>query len=91
MLLIITLLVQSNFFGEISYYERDELKKRNSLLQTKNNQLIEQNKILEFEIQNSQDSSDHVESFAREKLNLSYPEEEFIFFKKEKIEDDEKE
>ena len=28
-------------------------------------------------------SADHVENFAREKLNLSYPNEEFISFKEE--------
>ena len=34
----------------------------------------------EFEIKNAKDSSDHVENFARENLNLTYPDEEFIIF-----------
>ena len=46
-----------------------------------------QNEILEFEIKSAQNSNDHVENFAREKLNLTLPEEEFIFFKEEKKEE----
>ena len=42
-----------------------------------------QNDILEFEIENAQKSNEHVENFAREKLNLVYPDEEFISFKDE--------
>ena len=42
-----------------------------------------ENEILEFEIKNAQDSNDHVENFARENLNLTFPEEEFISFKEE--------
>ena len=42
-----------------------------------------QNDILEFEIENAQKSNEHVENFAREKLNLSYPDEEFISFENE--------
>jgi cell division protein FtsB len=38
---------------------------------------------LEFEIENAQKSNEHVENFAREKLNLVYPDEEFISFKDE--------
>ena len=41
------------------------------------------NSILEFEIENAQKSNEHVENFAREKLNLSYPDEEFISFENE--------
>ena len=40
-----------------------------------------QNEILEFEIKNAKSSNDHIENFAREKLNLTYPSEEFISFK----------
>ena len=34
-----------------------------------------------FEIQNAQNSDEHIENLAREKLGLSYPDEEFITFK----------
>ena len=56
----------------------------------KNDALKKKNEILEFEIQNAQDSNDHIENFAREKLNLIYPEEEFITFKEDEIEEDER-
>jgi cell division protein FtsB len=45
---------------------------------------------LEFEIKNAQQSNEHVENFAREKLNLVYPEEEFISFKDKESNKDEK-
>ena len=54
-----------------------------------NNDLKNQNDILEFEIENAQKSNEHVENFAREKLNLSYPDEEFISFENEvKVQDE---
>ena len=46
------------------------------------------NDILEFEIENAQKSKEHVENFARERLNLIYPNEEFISFQEE-VKDDE--
>ena len=46
----------------------------------KNDDLKKQNEILEFEIENAQISNEHIENFAREKLNLTYPDEEFISF-----------
>mgnify|MGYP000206094968 CR=1 FL=1 len=48
------------------------------------------NMLLEFEIENAQVSNEHVENFAREKLNLSYPDEEFISFEDQKSIKDEK-
>jgi len=45
---------------------------------------------LEFEIKNAQQSNEHVENFAREKLNLVYPEEELISFKDKESNKDEK-
>ena len=53
--------------------------------------LRKHNEILEFEIKNAQNSNDHVENFAREKLNLTYKEEEFISFKEENKKDDDDE
>ena len=87
--LIIFLLLNSIFFGENNYSKRNELVKENGIKKENNDSLRKQNEILEFEIKNAQNSNDHVENFAREKLNLTYPDEEFISFKEE--EKDEKE
>ena len=87
--LIIFLLLNSIFFGENNYSKRNELVKENGIQKENNDSLRKQNEILEFEIKNAQNSNDHVENFAREKLNLTYPDEEFISFKEE--DEDEKE
>ena len=65
------------------------VKENESQLQ-KNDVLKKKNEILEFEIQNAQDSNDHIENFPREKLNLTYPEEEFITFNENESEEDER-
>ena len=62
----------------------------NKAQEIKNEKLKKENEILEFEIYNAQSSNDHVENFAREKLNLTYQEEEFITFKKEENKKDDK-
>ena len=87
--LIIFLLLNSIFFGENNYSKRNELVKENEIQKENNDSLRKQNEILEFEIKNAQNSNDHIENFAREKLNLTYPDEEFISF--EEKEKDEKE
>ena len=79
------------FFGENSYSKRAELIEDNKTREIQNQELKRQNKILEFEIKNAQNSNDHVENFAREKLNLTYKEEEFISFKEENKKDDDDE
>ena len=84
--LIIFLLFNSIFFGENNYSKRNELVKENEIQKENNDSLRKQNEILEFEIKNAQNSNDHIENFAREKLNLTYPDEEFISFKEEKDE-----
>ena len=87
--LIIFLLLNSIFFGENSYSKRNELVKENGIQKENNDSLRKQNEILEFEIKNAQNSNDHVENFAREKLNLTYPDEEFISFKEEEKDEEE--
>ena len=88
---IAAILFRSIFFGEKSYEIKNQLKSENELQQRKNYELKQENKILEFEIKNAKDSNDHIENFARENLNLTYPDEEFIIFDKEdKIEDENK-
>ena len=88
LILIIFLLSNSIFFSENNYSSKNNLVKENNKQESKNTDLKNQNEILEFEIKNAQNSNDHVENFAREKLNLTFPEEEFISFKEEKKEDD---
>ena len=90
-ILTIIFLSKSIFFGENSYAKRAELIEDNTIQEMKNEELKRQNKILEFEIKNAQNSNDHIENFAREKLNLTYKDEEFIYFKEESTKDDEDE
>ena len=86
---IAAILFKSIFFGEKSYEIKNQLKSENEAQQRKNYELKQENKILEFEINNAKDSNDHVENFARENLNLTYPDEEFIIFDdKQKTEDE---
>jgi cell division protein FtsB len=82
-------LLNGIFFGDYSYNKKSLLIDENNLQIKKNNNLKKENDILEFEIDNAQKSNDHIENFAREKLNLTYPNEEFIIFKKEELEKDE--
>ena len=89
--LIIVLLISisfclgySIFFGDNSYTYKKSLVRNNNIQHIKNNQLKSKNDILIFEIQSAQSSDEHVENFARERLGLSYPDEEFIIFEKKK-------
>ena len=89
LILLIIVLLNSIFFGTNSYQQKSLLVEATNLQIIKNNDLKNQNDILEFEIENAQKSNEHVENFAREKLNLSYPDEEFISFENEvKVQDE---
>ena len=89
LILLIILLLNSIFFGTNNYQQKSLLVEATNLQIIKNNDLKNQNDILEFEIENAQNSNEHVENFAREKLNLSYPDEEFISFENEvKVQDE---
>jgi cell division protein FtsB len=87
---MIVILFNSTFFGQNSYSQRSILLNETNQQIIKNDDLKKQNDILEFEIENAQVSNEHVENFAREKLNLSYPDEEFISFEDQKSIKDEK-
>ena len=87
-LLFLTLiLLISIFSGDNSYSKKASLIKENKTQEIENNSLKNKNDILEFEIENAQKSKEHVENFARERLNLIYPNEEFISFQEE-VKDD---
>ena len=88
LLILIILLLNSIFFGTNSYQKKAELINENDIQIKKNNDIKNQNDILEFEIKNAQQSNEHVENFAREKLNLVYPEELISFEKKENKKDE---
>ena len=89
LILLIIVLLNSIFFGANNYQQKSLLVEATNLQIIKNNDLKNQNDILEFEIENAQKSNEHVENFAREKLNLSYPDEEFISFENEvKVQDE---
>ena len=64
LILLVLLLLGSIFFGDKNYNLRDNLKIENDLQKIINQELIKSNEILEFEIKNAKDSSDHVENFA---------------------------
>ena len=89
LIFLIIVLLNSIFFGTNNYQQKSLLVEATNLQIIKNNDLKNQNDILEFEIENAQKSNEHVENFAREKLNLSYPDEEFISFENEvKVQDE---
>ena len=83
LILIIVFLSKSIFLGENNYSKRAKLIEENKMQKIMNEELQKHNEILEFEIKNAQNSNDHIENFARENLNLTYPDEEFISFKDE--------
>lgn len=87
LVLIVILLLNSIFFGENNYSKRNLLLEDNAAQELKNADIKKENEILEFEIINAKNSNDHIENFAREKLNLTYPEEEFISFEEQKSDD----
>ena len=88
-LLFLTLiLLISIFSGDNSYSKKASLIKENKTQEIENNSLKNKNDILEFEIENAQKSKEHVENFARERLNLIYPNEEFISFQEEEKDDE---
>tara|TARA_B100001173_G_C15733840_1_gene439776 strand:- start:106 stop:414 length:309 start_codon:yes stop_codon:yes gene_type:complete len=88
LILIVVSLSISIFFGENNYSKRNEMIQDNKTQFNKNEELKKQNEILEFEIENAQNSNANVENFARENLNLTYEEEEFISFKEQNKNDD---
>ena len=87
--ILLLTLIYSLLFGSNSYQEKALLTEQNNAQNIKNDQLKKENDILAFEIQNAQNSDEHIENLAREKLGLSYPDEEFITIKNlENIKDD---
>jgi cell division protein FtsB len=84
LIIFICALVYEIFLGKKNYQKRNILIENNNKQDLLNEKLSEQNTILEFEILNAKNSNEHIENFARERLNLSYPEEEFLLFEEKK-------
>ena len=81
LVILIALLAKGIFFGENSIFVKEDLINKNIQQKAINDQLEQKNISLEFEINNSKNKEAHTENYAREKLNLVYPDEEFIKFK----------
>ncbi len=88
LLTIILVLSYNLFISSNGYKERDSLKNQNNNLQQRNKAIRDTNEELKFEIINAQDSDEHIENYARENLNLSMPDEEFIKFDKKDVKEE---
>lgn len=85
LLIIILILIFNLFISPNGFKERKSLIDENEDLSTRNNVLRNSNEELRFEIINAQDNNEHIENYAREKLNLTMPEEQFIKFEDKEI------
>ena len=88
LLTIILVLSYNLFISSNGYKERDSLINQNNNLQQRNKAIRDSNEELKFEIINAQDSDEHIENYARENLNLSMPDEEFIKFNKKDVKEE---
>lgn len=88
LLTIILVLSYNLFISSNGYKERGSLINQNNNLQQRNKAIRDSNEELKFEIINAQDSDEHIENYARENLNLSMPDEEFIKFNKKDVKEE---
>lgn len=83
-LFLIAALLYSLFFSESGISERNLIIERNKELLEENQKLIDENNKLSESIKQAQENPNmHIENIAREKFNLTMPDEEFIVFKEE--------
>ena len=83
-LLLIAALLYSLFFSESGISERNLIIERNKELLEENQKLIDENNKLSESIKQAQENPNmHIENIAREKFNLTMPDEEFIVFEEE--------
>ena len=80
--IIILVLLYNLFINKNGFQERNNLINQNKAFTERNNALKNSNEELIFEIINAQDDEEHIENQARERLNLSMPEEQFVKFEK---------
>tara|TARA_B100000941_G_scaffold138632_1_gene98218 strand:+ start:41 stop:340 length:300 start_codon:yes stop_codon:yes gene_type:complete len=82
--LLIAALLHSLFFSESGINERNLIIESNKELLEENQRLMDENNKLSESIKQAQENPDmHIENIAREKFNLTMPDEEFIVFEEE--------
>ncbi len=85
---LIAALLYALFYSESGIDERNVIVESNKELLEKNQRLMHENEKLSESIKQAQENPNmHIENIAREKFNLTMPDEEFIVFE----EDDENE
>ena len=83
-LFLIAALLYSLFFSESGISERNLIIERNKELLEENQKLIDESNKLSESIKQAQENPNmHIENIAREKFNLTMPDEEFIVFEEE--------
>ena len=82
--LLIAALLYSLFYSESGIDERNVIVESNKELLEKNQRLMHENEKLSESIKQAQENPNmHIENIAREKFNLTMPDEEFIIFEEE--------
>ena len=82
--LLIAALLYSLFYSESGIDERNVIVDSNKELLEKNQRLMHENEKLSESIKQAQENPNmHIENIAREKFNLTMPDEEFIIFEEE--------
>ena len=81
---LIAALLYSLLFSESGINERNMIVESNKELLEENQRLMDENKKLSESIKQAQENPNmHIENIAREKFNLTMPDEEFIVFEEE--------
>ena len=82
--LLIAALLYSLFYSESGIDERNVIVESNKELLEENQRLLHENEKLSESIKQAQENPNmHIENIAREKFNLTMPDEEFIIFEEE--------
>tara|TARA_A100001388_G_scaffold243290_1_gene200522 strand:- start:168 stop:470 length:303 start_codon:yes stop_codon:yes gene_type:complete len=82
--LLIAALLYSLFYSESGIDERNVIVESNKELLEENQRLMHENEKLSESIKQAQENPNmHIENIAREKFNLTMPDEEFIIFEEE--------
>ena len=81
---LIAALLYALFYSESGIDERNVIVESNKELLEKNQRLMHENEKLSESIKQAQENPNmHIENIAREKFNLTMPDEEFIIFEEE--------
>ena len=81
---LIAALLYALFYSESGIDERNVIVESNKELLEENQRLMHENEKLSESIKQAQENPNmHIENIAREKFNLTMPDEEFIIFEEE--------